>query len=425
MKTRLLILGAALALFGCKGEMGVGSPAQMANSTPSMEEPTETPQETNPTDAQTESATDPTPTTDDENETPQTETVVEIPDFSAQELVPYMRSISQMLVSRQLTSEEVAAIEADEEEALEGIIRGWATESAFADNARYMMQQKLKASGERDGIDFELPGNLVRHVVVNDLPWETVLTADYCVDSAGGQTECDTGAPYSAGVLATRAYLAGNASRFNLGRANRLMNVFACRIYPMESQLQPYLDKTDLIPMFQANTAEEQTVEEAAGGFGNGSGCYSCHGQFGAHAQLFVKYDESGMYVPDADGQQDPDGELGRSVNGLMTSHMIEPEEAASEQTQMFGKTVADLSEAAQVLAESSAFLPCQARNIINHTFGLSESTQIDREMLLDIGAEAREENPQPTYADLVVTTFTEPRVILSYVDAFSDGGTQ
>lgn len=406
LKLPLTISLAALSI-ACQGEIALQNQAPGLLETPTSTQ-TETP---TPTPTQTETPT-PTPTETPTSEEP--EIVYEIPDFTGTELVDYMRGIAQMLVARPLTPDEAQRIETEGVDALDPVLRGWSDQPGFAQNARYMMQQKLKASGARDGIDFELPGNLVHHVVANDLPWSTVLTADYCVDATGNETQCDTGAPYAAGVLATRAYMAGNASRFNLHRASSLLNTFACRIYPMESTLQPYLEKESLILMFQAESAEEQQVEEAKDAFGNGAGCYACHGQFGAHAQLFVKFDESGMYVPEADGQQDPDGELGRSVGGLMTSHMIDPAAAASESAQMFGQDVANLAEAAQALAQSDAFLPCQVGNIVNHVF--SGASAVDPRMLRAIAEDAAANSSAPTYTDLVVAAFTHPRVILSVV---------
>ncbi len=411
MNTKLYILcGLALTTIACQGKIGFGDDPVKLQSTD------ETP----------EATTEPTPQPDAPQPGPtvEPEVVYEIPEFTAPQLISYMRTISQMLVSRPLTPAEAAKITESGVDALEPILRDWAVQPAFAQNARYMMQQQLKASGQRDDIDFELPGNLVHHIVANNLPWSTVLTADYCIDAAGNEAACDTGAPYAAGVLATRAFMAGNASRFNLGRANRLMEAFACRIYPMESAMQPYLERESLIPMFQVDKAEDQTVEAAKGGFGNGDGCYSCHGQFGAHAQLFVKFAENGMYAPDADGQQDANGELGRSINGLMTSHMNDPARAASEASQMFGSQVANLAEAAAVMADGDAFLPCQVRKIVHFAFGMSESSVIESRMLRTIAQRAKEISATPTYADLVVAAFTEPRVILSAVVA-DEGGAE
>lgn len=416
-----LIITAALVAVGCKGNVEVGSADQMDHAAAAAANPDKMsgdPSLIGEPSNEEEQTTDPTT-----SEAP--ETTVVIPEFTGAQIVSYMREISQLLVSRPLQPAEAAQLEQNGIDAVEPVLRAWGQDPAFAENAKYLVQQELKASGERDGIDFELPGNLVRHVVENELPWKTILTADYCIDASGAEIECDTGAPYAAGVLGTRAYLAGNASRFNLGRANRMMEVFACRIYPMEGELQPYLEKETLIPMFRANSPDEQTVAEAEGGFGNGSGCYTCHGQFGAHAQLFVKYDEAGNYVADADGIQDPDGELGRSVNGLMTSHMVDPTAAASERSQMFGQTVANLGEAAATIADSDPFLPCQARNLLTFVLGLSHAAEIDKEMLAAIGEQARAYHEDPTYADLAVAAFTNPQVILSVTGTSNEGGTQ
>ncbi len=402
MKNLLLITLLLAATAGCKQE---GSLAVTAKSPESLAEmPELDPADHPPTPEYT-----PTPRQDP------VETVepAKTPDITPEQTTEYLRGISQMLVGRPLTTAENEQIAAQGPEAIRPIVESWTTSDGFAFAARYMMAQKLKASGERDGIDFDLPGNLVEYVVRNDLPYATVITADYCVNAAGEQTECDSGAPYTAGVLTTRAYLAGNASRFNLGRASRMMQVFACRHYPMESDLQPRLDKSVLIPMFQAQSEEEQVVEEAKGAFGNGHGCYTCHAQFGAHAQPFVKFDESGMWVEGADGVQDPEGELGRSTNGLMTSHMIDPTAKADEGTQMFGQQVDNLAGAAQAIAESDVFVPCAVRNVLEHTFGLSDSAgeEIDPKLLSAVAARASVNGP-PGLDEIVVETFVDPRVV-------------
>jgi hypothetical protein len=417
MRTRLVIAAVLVFAWGCQGEVAVGDEATQPEASETTEDDGSPTLVESPGDDAEEEATEPDETTP--------ETIYEEPEFTSEQLVTYLRSLSQMLVSRPLNPDEVERVQSDGVDALEPILREWSDEPAFAENARFWMQKKLKASGERDGIDFELPGNLVAHVVSNDLPWSTILTADYCIDADGSQVECDTGAPYSAGVLATRAFLAGNASRFNLGRASTLMEVFACRIYPMDSSLQPYLERESLIPMFQADSIDEQMVEEAKGGFGNGSGCYTCHGQFGAHAQLFVKYDEQGNYVAEADGQQDPDGELGRSVDGLMTSHLEDPQAAASEASQVFGEDVSNLADAGRVIAENEAFWTCMTHNVLQYSFGLGESAEIDHTMLVEVAEDTHEISSEPTYADLVVATFTHPRVILSAVGGSGESNTE
>ena len=225
----------------------------------------------------------------------------QVAELSPAEAETYLGLLVQPLVGRVLSAAEREQIVARGGAAVTTLVTAWATEPGFAEAARRLVQQKLSVSGNKDGIDFELPGHLAAYVVRHDLPWSTLITADHCVSAAGERIACDTGAPYTAGVLTTRAFLTSRASRFNLTRSSALMRAFACRKYPLEDTLQPRLDRLSLIPMFQAQTAEEQTDPRAQSGFGNGFGCYTCHGQFSAHAQLFVKFDEQGRWHADAD----------------------------------------------------------------------------------------------------------------------------
>lgn len=422
MKTKLLsILAIPMFLGACQGEIAIGADSPMDINTPTPSVTPTTPiTPTTPTTPTDPAQNEPDPVVP-ENTAP---LQVDPPEMSGEEAEYYMRTIVQMLAGRPLQAQEVQRLQAEGSAAIRPILESWTQESGFVDSARYLMAQKLKASGERDGIDFEAPGRLVAHVVSSDLPFSTIVTADYCIAEDGTQSSCDSGAPYNAGVLTTRAFLAGNAGRFNLGRASRLMKVFACRAYPMEDSLQPYLDREVLIPMFRASTAEEQTVEEAKGAFGNGDACYFCHGQFGAHSQFFVKFDQTGLWRAEATGLQDPEGELGRSVSGLMTSHMADEAAAAFEGSKMFGQDVDNIRGAAEVLSDSTVFVPCMVRNAIEHTFGMTDSAaeQIARDMLRTVAHRAtRGGSHDPTWAEIVMETFVEPRVIQVVMNSRGD----
>jgi hypothetical protein len=329
----------------------------------------------------------------------------------------YLGSLAPVLVSRPLTADEVAAIEAsvdehgDAQPAIDAIVTGWTAEPALAEAARELVQTRLAVSGSRDGIDFELPGNLAAKTVVDDLPWSTLLTADYCVGADLQPIECDSGAPYVAGLLTTRAYLAGRASRFNLTRASTMMNTFACHHYPMPESFEPKVPRERLRAMFRADTPEEQEDPTAADAFGNGFACYACHGQFAPHAQLFVQFDESGVFRADATGLQDPAGELGRSTGGLFASHFEDPDEARSPAAQMLGQPVATLVEAGQVLAQSPEFTRCMARNVLEYGIGLEPGTDVDPALLDDLGATLGAPT-QARFADFVIAVFTHPRVV-------------
>lgn len=326
----------------------------------------------------------------------------------------YLARVAPVIAGRSLTYDEYQRVVDEGEGAIEPMIRGWVAEPGFVQAIRYLVQEQLHASGERDGIDYELPGNLAAQIAREGLPWSTILTADYCVSATGEQIECDTGAPYAAGVLTTRAYLISNKGRFNLTRAKLMLETFACRVYPMETSVQPRLDKPVLIPMFRAENEEEQTVDEAKGGFGNGVGCYTCHSQFGAHAQLFVKFDEDGLWRAEATGQQNPYDELGRSFDGLYTSHMFDPFAAAEEASKVFGQDVADLREAGDVITDSELFPACTVKNLVAHAFDLQAgaSEDISEEFVAAVASRVTAQSSDPTIADYVVEAFTDPQVI-------------
>jgi len=329
----------------------------------------------------------------------------------------YLAKLAPPIVGRVLTKSERALLATAGGEAIEGIVRAWTREPGFVQAARNLIELKLSVSGARDGIDFGLPGNLAAYLVKQDLPWSRILTDEKCRDGAGGEVPCDSGAPYAAGVLTTRAYLASRASRFNLTRSSTMMRAFACRGYPQEDSLQPRLPKEVLIPMFRATSAEEQTDERAKSGFGNGMGCYSCHGQFSAHAQLFVKFDEQGRFQKDATGLQDETGELGRSLNGLMASHLVDPLKAKEERSQMFGREVNNLAEAARAIARSPVFVECASQNIIEYGLGLTKPPTLEPTLLAAIGMRARSMGGgDPSFATIAVATLTSPEVQRSIV---------
>ncbi len=323
----------------------------------------------------------------------------------------YLAQLAPMLAGRELRGDELGRLEAEGGRAIRPLLVAWAGEPGFAEAARQLVSNRLATSGQKDGIDFDLPGNLAAQLARTDAPWSRILTEPGCYDRAGNAIACDTGAPYAAGVLTTRAYQVSRLGRFNLTRASSLLRTFACRGYPMEDGLQPYIDRSRLIAMFRATSAADQEDERASGGFGNGHACYTCHGQFSLHAQLFVRFDASGTWRADATGLQDPAGELGRSHGGLMASHLEDPAEAASEASQLFGREVANLAEAAAVLASSDAFRSCAARRLLEHALALDDSVVVDPDLLHAIATRA---GGDPSLGALMVETFSDPIVVES-----------
>jgi hypothetical protein len=364
-----------------------------------------------------------TPPKADPPEEPPTHADFDIADLTTEETTAFLEKIAPPLLGRVLDEGERVQIDDEGGAAIVPILDAWGSDPGLVQSARSLMEEKLSVSGASVEIDYSLPGNLVAFVVANDKPWAEILTSPSCYDGEANVIECDSGAPFTAGVLTTRGYLASRASRFNLTRSSTLMRAFACQVYPQEETLQPKIAPERLIHMFGI-TDLAQATEEEKGAAVNAGACHDCHGQFAAHAQLFVKFDQTGMYQADADGIQDPDGELGRSLNGLMASHFEDPAEATSEQSQMFGKPVANLAEAANALSEHPVFVQCAAQNVLEYTLRIDTAgplgKTVDAELLSRIAHGAGAPSHKPTYAEIVKATFSDPGVVLTVVQGLT-----
>jgi hypothetical protein len=341
-----------------------------------------------------------------------------------EQVLMYMQYIGPALLGRTLSQAESQELGKDGDSAMKPMFESWFSETGFAEAVRGMMELKLAASGKRGDVDFGLAGYLVRHIVQNRQPWSTVLTSQTCYDAGDAPIPCDTGAPYSAGVLTTRGFLAGNEGRFNLSRAHTMLKTFMCRDYPHEETLQPRVETLKLKLMFRAMSAEDQKVAEAAGGFGNGLACYSCHGQFSLHAQPFVKFDKTGLYLADATGLQNPSGQLGEGTNGTAASHWDAPELAKLEASQWFGTEISGLAEGAAVIAKHDRFRECTLQNLLDLGIGINASygtgikgLKVDPAFLTEIASSVSAALPDPPIQALATALFADYRVIATTIN--------
>jgi hypothetical protein len=338
---------------------------------------------------------------------------------NAQQTLDYMRYLVPSLLGRVLTEAEETRITAEAGAAVKPLIEAWVLEPNFAEAMRNMLEMRLGTSGTRGTVDYNLAGNIVRHVVNSQLPWSKILTSDTCYDANDTAIPCDTGAPFTAGVLTTRGFLAGNEGRFNLARARSMLTTFMCRDYPHEETLQPYVDKPKLKLMFRASNAEEQMVAEVAGGFGNGLACFSCHGQFSNHAQPFVKFDKGGGYVAAATGLQSMTAQLGESDNNLMASHWENAADAATESAQWFGVEVTNLATGAAAMVANPKFRECAVQQLLELGVGLDatydtgiKALYVNPAFLGEITTSVTATEPDPKIQSLAIATYSDVRVI-------------
>ncbi len=334
---------------------------------------------------------------------------------SRAQVLSYMRYLSSMLVHRSLTSAEATRLQSEGKAAIAPIVEQWTREENFSQSVRIYVENLLQVSGSSNGINFSLPGNLGLDIARKNRPYGDLLTASQCVNASGQVIACDTNAPFTAGVLTTRAYLVKYAGAYNISRAGKMTYKFLCMEYPFPQNEEPSLTQQDLIAQF-ATTAGAIT-------FGNGNNCFSCHSQFGHHAQFMVKFDANGFYQANGSGLQNPGAGDGASFNGLMTSHFISSARAANERSQMLGRQAANLAEAARAMVDSRRFLPCATKNLMKHYLKLKDQDVVTLrpELLEEITKLAKTRNAQPSFADLLITIISHPKVF----DSFTKTGVQ
>lgn len=324
----------------------------------------------------------------------------------------YLRRIAPLVVGRPLSLDERARLLSQgSRESLAVIIETWTRAPAFLDSVRRFTERRLALSGKSGDIDYDLPGNLAVHLESQNLPASRILTNDYCVDAAGNRRACDTGAPFEAGILTTRAYLAKHAGAFNLARAAHLLRTFTCEDYPLAPDREPPAAAADYIDIFAATHSDLN--------FGFGNNCYACHGQFGKHAQLFVKFDATGRYVPSATGLQNTGTDVagGTSTQGTFVSHYRNPARAEDESSEIFGKPARDLAEAAAHVVKDDAFLQCTVKHVLKYYLRLRDTVAdtVPDALLAQIAQRIQTKQADPTMGTIIAQTLSHEDVFASY----------
>lgn len=156
--------------------------------------------------------------------------------------------------------------------------------------------------GVNHTVNFDEVPNLATYLILNDLPWSEILTAEYCVDNNFQQIACDTNSPVLAGVLTHPAFLRtyGKACALNYQRISAVHQLFECNIYP-DAQGSNYLARSNTganepenVPAAQdpgSDTGSPPRIHKKYQGFMAGSGqtCYTCH-KNNFDRQIFAKY---------------------------------------------------------------------------------------------------------------------------------------
>ncbi len=282
----------------------------------------------------------------------------------------YLGRLAPTLAGRSPTPAERDSARAEGRAGVEKVLRTWVDAPGFVVTARDFANRLLSLNGKSGDVNLDEPGNLMARLVTRREPYHDFFAAATCVNDKGDSVACDSGAPAPAGFLTTRAFLSGLYSRYNLKRARKFAQLALCSDYPMDTRWQPHVEKSELIPMFGAKDAAEAAAAGAnEAGFGNGTQCHACHGQFAAHAQFFVKFNSVGRWIADSTGLQGTGVQPGESRTGLATSHFRDPAKAGDGFGHLGSERYGDIQAAARGLAGMPRFWQCQVKHIVAYAF--------------------------------------------------------
>jgi len=326
------------------------------------------------------------------------------------EALSYLSYLSSQIVNRPLNESERNMVKSNGTQAFRQIVTAWTTEPAFANGVQVFFESLMHTSAAAGSNDPQnLPGLLAKALARNNRPYSEILTSNTCYNQSGQAISCGTQAPFTAGVLTTQAFLVAYKGAYNISRASKMMSKFLCTTYPLPDLEEPRLAESELIPQF-ATKAGKIT-------FGNGNNCYSCHSQFGLHAQFFVRFDFNGNYQASATGLQNPSLADGFSTNGLATSHLISPDRAKVEQSRILGKPAGNLAEAAVHITQSPRFLTCATQNLMQYYLRLSDQDvkSLKPELLNNVVLEAKKIQAQPGFGALITAIVANPHVYTAF----------
>ena len=324
----------------------------------------------------------------------------------------YLRVLSEKLMQQPLSRNDREKIAVNPSlQGVQDVLQGWRNQSRFSKSVRRYFEVTLGTSGERDGIDYSLPGNLIEWVVRENRPIGDILTHNQCFDQDLSSISCDNLTPVPSGIITTRAFLVANRGRFHIARANKVLNVFACLQYPLPAKLEPRVKKESLLEPFQ-NKHDSEIVR-------NGPNCHNCHGQFAHHTQLFIRFDRDGRYVKENSylGLQDPDRDFGTGFGTFYPSHFIEKKIAQSDETRFFGQPVRNIREAMNILISSQEFSKCMVETVLHHSFG--KPFQSTSPVILDYFNKMIE--PKISFFDLYLKILGSDPVVHGYLQGQFD----
>jgi len=326
------------------------------------------------------------------------------------EVIQYAQYLASKLLGRTLNAGELASLQQSGLSELSNILTAWSLGQEYQTSVALYYEQKLAVGGGSiEGVNFNKPRFLIKHILSKNLPLAELLTASYEVDENSQIENCPHGAGNCMGLMTQKAFLRSSSSRFNLRRAGSLLDTFLCRDVPLSNDLNPLEDKSLLIQAFAAENLDE--VPPGAQNVVNGSNCYSCHGHFAPFTQLFVKFDNKGQYQPSATGLQDPSLAFGEASNNMATSH-YKGTHAGEINIKLLGSNIKTMTAAAELIVSKDEFAQCMIKNSLSQVFERYNSDKLTDDLIKYYFEKTQAKAQELKYTDILVHVLASPFLV-------------
>ncbi len=274
-------------------------------------------------------------------------------------LTQSMFSAAKTLLGRLPTAAEINRVSREGFAGYQAIVKDYIDDPTFRQAMVREHQNYLGIGGQVAGssIDYDLPARLGTYLIINELDYTQVITANYGVDANFQRTalldpfpDVGTSSANGAGILTTRAYIASlkDQKGFNFLLVKDSFEKFSCAAYPDQKEEYP---------------TPKAEVSSAVHPWGTSNACYACHQSMNTKSYLYYFYDKQGVFVPSGVGTTRTDTNSVSNIGHVLTT---------GSQPRLGGQPAPTMRAFGAHMAQDSRFGPCMVKRYVNFMLGKS-----------------------------------------------------
>jgi hypothetical protein len=274
--------------------------------------------------------------------------------YTREQLEKALRVVSSTLINRDPTTAELENLSRGLS-GYEDTIKAYFNDPGFKTVQMAYYRSIFEMQGTDQGTNYDEPSNLALYLITNDINFQDIIRADYCVNNNLEKTGCSSfgndanvARAQAAGALTTQAFMRKWSASFNFKRVAKSFKVFACSEYP---------DSTD------AGLTEQQ-VADSIKDFNCTTctpACYSCHRSMNSKAALFYNFNQLGVYSTNTTNTTVTDTGAASNIGHVLKSGV---------RPQYHGREMQTVREYALLLTQNKKFRDCLAQRLTNYMMG-------------------------------------------------------